>query len=430
MGGSQSSSRNKSPYEDTHEDRSSKQDSNMKGNNNEAPPVDSHEDCSNTQNRRTTKSSSNETLSENLYKDRSIEQETSIKSSGNETPLEHSCEEKRFLCESTEEKRLEESDFISVSKMDDDMKEYLKSVCEIEFETNERQATGFLAKFLCNNTFIYGLFTNNHVIDKPRLNDPNNCIYLKFECRKKRLKLCWNNTFRFTCPVLDVTFIHLENLYTKIEDEFDCKFLSYHLNWMGKEGNQLQILQYPTGFSDLQSASGTVYKMHGFDILHKVSTDYCSSGSPVVCDGKVIGIHKSRAADPIDQYNHAVSAEAILDALYQFKPFSRKLIVNPQKLDENYEEQLLQQNVTKEDNSWKHGCIYSHDTTSSKIPSIWFVPTSHGWYWTSTSPYNDKIDLYWMSVEDSKILEDNSELNGKNIEIFNWLCENKIPMQE
>ena len=35
---------------------------------------------------------------------------------------------------------------------------------------------------------------------------------------EKKLWLCWNSTFQFTCTVLDVTFIHLKNLDTQLHE--------------------------------------------------------------------------------------------------------------------------------------------------------------------------------------------------------------------
>ena len=59
-------------------------------------------------------------------------------------------------------------------------------------------------------------------------------------------------------------------------------------------------------------------------------------------DGKVIGIHKSRAAKDSDQYNVAVSTKVVLAAIFHFKTLPRKLISNPKSLDKEYEDQILQ----------------------------------------------------------------------------------------
>ena len=55
-----------------------------------------------------------------------------------------------------------------------------------------------------------------------------------------------------------------------------CEFLTAHFNWTGKEGDHL-IIQ-----AAVQVTSGIFYRMHGFDILHKISTDYGLSGHTIM----------------------------------------------------------------------------------------------------------------------------------------------------
>ena len=413
MGGLLSASSNESPSKDFREDRSNTQDKPMSSSN-ETPHVDLRReaDCSNTQDK-TIKGNSNETPSEDpRSKDCSNKQEKTIQR------------------ENPEEKVITQggSDFIPVGVT----KKVSMSVCRLEFEdSDDGHATGFLGKFSCDNKLVYGLFTNNHVIAEELLADCDKFVYLKFEFREKRIKLHWKDTFRFTCPLLDVTFIHLEDMATKLKDEFKCEFLSCCLNWMGEEKEQLLVMQNPETSPDLQIASGMFYKMHGFDIFHKASTERGSSGSPLMMrDGTVIGIHKSRAAKDSDQYNVAVSTEAVLAAIFNFKTLPRILISNPKSLDTDYEDQILQKSIKKETKSYKRGVLYSHDTHSSEIPPIWFVPTSHGWYWTPTNPLKREVDVNWMSVQVSKVIGDNSKPADKNIKIINWLCKNNIVMQQ
>lgn len=336
-------------------------------------------------------------------------------------------QEKTFVSD-TEEKPIAQggSHFISVEVIT----KVSASVCKVN-----GNGTGFLGKFLCNNAICHGLFTNNHVLTEEMLADSDEHVNLYFESgKKKNVRLSLKDTFRFTCPLLDVTFIHFDENVVKTVHELKCKFLTVHFNWTGKKGDQLVIVQNPGSCSGLQVASGAFYRMHGFDILHKASTDYGSSGSPLfTCDGKVIGIHKRRAAKETDHYNIAVSAKAVLGAIYNFKTLPKKLISNPRALNKQYEDLIFQQKLIRATSTEpsQYGIMYVSPATRviiTLITPIWFIPTSHGWYWTPTDPFS-KEDVNWMSVHNLKVIGGvwhNIEPADKNIVIIKWLCRNNM----
>ena len=341
-------------------------------------------------------------------------------------------QEKTIMGEIAEEKLIAQggSHFISVEVI----KKVSASVCKVK-NSDGTYGTGFLGKFVCNNAMAHGLFTNNHVLTEETLADCDKPVNLDFGDIGKEFKLCLKDTFRFTCPLLDVTFIHInENTVTKLHDLM-CEFLSVYFNWEGKEGDQLLVMQNPRYCCGVQVASGPFYRMHGFDILHKTSTDRGSSGSPLMTnDGKVIGVHKCRAKKESDQYNIGVSAKAVLAAIYNFKTLPKKLISNPRNLDMQYEDQIFQQNLIRATTTGpcKYGIIYISPATKvpilgTLITPIWFVPTSHGWYWTPTDPFNKEFDVNWMSVHNLKVVGGkwhDIEPANKNIVIINWLRRN------
>ena len=414
-------SNNETPSKDSHEDCSNRQENVIKGD--ETPSEYSLEDCCNTRKQATIKSDSDESPSKDSHKDCSEKREKTINIETTEEKMitQGGSKDKTMNSETTEEKMITQggSNLIPVPVI----KRVSASVCQLELP--DGNATGFLGKFLCNNTLIYGLFTNNHVLNEKMLADCDKYVYLKFDFRKKKLRLRWKSTFRFTCPVLDVTFIHLEDTATQLHETFECKFLACDFNWMGKEEEQLLVVQNPQGCRDLQVASGSFYKKHGFDIFHKASTDYGSSGSPLVTlNGIVIGIHKKRAAENSDQYNVAVSTKAVLAAICHFKSLPRKLVSNPKSLDSKYEDQILEQNLRQVKENCKYGIIYQGSETHGS--KIWFVPTSHGWYWTPTDPLKEKLDVNWMSVQSLKVTGDNYKPTEENIKIIKWLRKNNI----
>ena len=262
------------------------------------------------------------------------------------------------------------------------IKEVSQSVCQVNLRNNEK-ASGFLGKFSCNNAFVHGFFTNNHVINEEMLADCDQYVDLYFESAKKLIGFRWQNRFRFTCPVLDVTFILIDDLVTDFCSEFQCSFLNVCTSLVEKE-DQFLVMQNPGGFSGTQVTSGTFYKMHSFDIFHKASTHHGSSGSPVMrYNGEVVGVHKRMAAQDADEYNIAVSANAVLAAICKFKTLPQKLISNPRNLDTHYENQIFQLGLTRRKVYRNYGVIYVSLATLNSVsgkrnPPIWFVPTIHG----------------------------------------------------
>ena len=123
-------------------------------------------------------------------------------------------------------------------------------------------------------------------------------------------------------------------------------------------------------------------------------------------------------------YNIAVSANIVLTAIYTFKSLPPTIKSN---LSEEYENEVSQLNLTGDQVKLeKDGAVYK-SVASGKLArlksSIWFVPTSHGWYWTPTDPHSDK-EINWMSVLNSKVISGNFKLKEAHISIINWFREN------
>ena len=140
----------------------------------------------------------------------------------------------------TEEKDLDDSPFVSIALVNT----VSPSVCKIP-----QMGTAFLGKFLYHNKFVYGLFTNNHVLNEEKLDDKEEYVILEFESPqfgKQEKKLSLKNTFRFTCPVLDVTFIQIDE---EKQREFK-NFLELRFEWMGKKGDKILVMQNPQSLSD------------------------------------------------------------------------------------------------------------------------------------------------------------------------------------
>ena len=84
--------------------------------------------------------------------------------------------------------------------------------------------------------------------------------------KSKTVKIDVGPLFRFTCPVLDVSFIELSNELVDSLQSMKCNFLLVSTRWSGTNGEKLIMLQYPGG-SNIHFAQGSFKRLHGLDIF-------------------------------------------------------------------------------------------------------------------------------------------------------------------
>ena len=320
-----------------------------------------------------------------------------------------------------------------------------KAVCKVE--VGGERATGFLAKFPApNGSLIYGIITNNHVLSKEYLAD-GKLFTIQFDAVLEAdlfpltLLVSTTGMFRFTCPVLDATFVRFEGQLVQDLLFCGCQFLEATSEWDGSKVEPVFIFQYPGG-AEISIAQGHFLQYYGIDVFHSVSTDFGSSGSPVaLSSGVVIGVHKSRAAQNCSNYNVAVGMKAVIKAILPFfcRPFIPQLICNPIVLDKAYAAKLLKiglQRCFLRPGAKFQGLMYiSHATTGGRevVTLIWFVPTSHGWYWTPSDPSDRENETNWMPVSQLEVV--GGYRHGqipplKIIKIINWLYQHNIVCNE
>ena len=169
-----------------------------------------------------------------------------------------------------------------------------KSVCKISYNYNNKPnfGTGFFMKF---SNSLKLLITNYHVIF-PELMNINN-IQIKIWNNRKMILNLQQRYIKFLKIPKDITAIEIKDT-----DEIfpDIQFLSYDLNYK-RDGYSKYIdsfvfsIEYPLG-EEASSASGKITNIYGFEFEHTVSTNYGSSGSPIILLNsmmRVIGIHKN-----------------------------------------------------------------------------------------------------------------------------------------
>ena len=176
------------------------------------------------------------------------------------------------------------------------MKRYLKkedAVCKLITGSG----TGFFCKFTVNGRTMKGLFTNNHILKEDLIKE-NSIIQIKHNDEIKEIKIT-SNRFKCTNVKLDYTCIQIldnekYNDFFEIDDNINCQ------NPNVQYGNELGvILQFPKE-KDLSCGEGLIEgikNVHDTNIIiHKITTDFGSSGSPIFLSDnlKVIGIHSRR----------------------------------------------------------------------------------------------------------------------------------------
>ena len=178
------------------------------------------------------------------------------------------------------------------------------SMCKIYVEKLKEtigQGSGFFCE-IENFPIKYALFTNNHVLDEKNIETGKT---IHFECVefdksllsyshkiiKKTIKITDERKV-FTNKELDYTCIQLfesDNVlnYFKINP----KFLECDKNNL--KDNDIFILQFPKG-NDLSFSYGKISSIKDNKIEYNASTDYGSSGSPIIkrsLENNIIGLH-------------------------------------------------------------------------------------------------------------------------------------------
>ena len=274
----------------------------------------------------------------------------------------------------------------------EEMQRWAKASCKIILGSC-LWGSGFFVVFrIHENQVLHGLMTNNHVLDESRLEDEQN------------VQLCLHNdetitvqlrgvVIRFTCPLLDFTFIELKEADVQTMVHHDVKFLKVCSSYQcTRPGTAIAVMQYPQNHSVLAFAQGNVYSLWGTCILHDVSTHYGSSGSGIVSmrSGEVVAIHCARRPDM--KVNVGVRAPVAIHAID--KVSNVNIAHHKPAKDLNHRE--LQELKMLGLHPTKNKFLFISPSSLFVTP-LWFYRTNHAWYWTPTRPDSyDEIELVRM----------------------------------
>ena len=169
-----------------------------------------------------------------------------------------------------------------------------KRMCKIIIYEKEKKifGSGFFCKFNIKEFSSIQkpfLVTCNHVIDKNYL-DSKDIIILEINKKEKILDL--KDRIKFTDPKNDFTIIeikHYDKIYYFFEVSTEIMEDNFKTDIIRKD---IILPQFPEG-KELSLGLGSILKIDEINITHSVSTEYGSSGSPIISanDWKIIGIH-------------------------------------------------------------------------------------------------------------------------------------------
>ena len=186
------------------------------------------------------------------------------------------------------------------------------AICKI-LTGNENGGSGFFCKLNLKNETIIGLLTNNHVLNEDKIklgskieieqNNENKVI----EITKNRF-ICTNAKYDYTC--IEIFENDNFNNYFEIDDNID----SDNPNEQYKD-KEILMVQFPN--LEASFANGKVNSIkNNYQILHSISTEGGSSGSPIILISdnlKIIGIHCGKS----ETLNRGTYMKVILEDIQQ-----------------------------------------------------------------------------------------------------------------
>ena len=252
------------------------------------------------------------------------------------------------------------------------------TICLIEIDEPLGTGTFIKLPIPSKEKPMYGLMTNNHVLETKHIK-PGNSFIVNINGNKTKVNLN-EHDFIFTSEFIDVTFIQLNN-----KSIGDIKSICPSLKFIEPSNNgcseneRVYVFQYPEGV--LSYANGRIQSISGFNYYHIASTKGGSSGSPLLNkDMDVIGIHK--AGIESEKQNVATNINIIIYAIRTL--YEKRYIYRISKAREST------RNLSEDEKNE----LKDHLLKETKIPNLYMCPcghsslvvlfyrTNHAWYYT------------------------------------------------
>ena len=259
--------------------------------------------------------------------------------------------------------------------------------------------SGFFVVFrIHENQVLYGVMTNNHILDENRLEVEQNVQLLLHNNQTITVQFTGVG-IRFTCPLLDFTFIELKEADVLTMDHHGVRFLNVSgSSQCTRPGAEIAIMQYPQSHPKLAFAQGNVHSLWGTCILHDVSTHFGSSGSGIVSmrSGEVVAVHCARRPDR--KVNVGVRASVAIKAIEKVINVDIAHHKPAKTLNHRELQELKMLGLHPTENRFLF-----LSPSSLFVTPLWFYRTNHAWYWTPTRPdsYNEIEQLRkcnWLEI--------------------------------
>ena len=187
---------------------------------------------------------------------------------------------------------------ISVSMLFSLCEKSKSSLCKIIL-SNGVGSGFFFQQNISNMQFYkkYFLMTNNHVLDEKFFKNSFQ-ILIEFKNEERHIRL--NNRIKYTNENLDFTIVEILPTDSIFNDITFLKIDDYIMDNDAEDKyieEDICIFQFPGG-GELSFDKGKIKSIDGFQIEHMVSTEFGSSGSPILLlkNFKIIGLHNARYA--------------------------------------------------------------------------------------------------------------------------------------
>ena len=303
-----------------------------------------------------------------------------------------------------------------------------RSICQLYDASNQLLASGTVVWFLTSgsdNSPIYGIVS--HYVDAP----------LKYITVGEGISVVISEAVTFACPIMEVTFIQLEQEAVNSLKQHNCYFFDLKQPVQAMEAKEAIFVVGNPASSDtssLHGCSGDFIEYYGLEIRYSMEDcSSLSSGLPLVSEtGQLIGIYKGETNKPKEHLGLSITTIAnSLNQLYVSNRLQTSVLSNPIDLstyETNLKEIGLEMMSDRSNCSRYKSCNLYVSPPEKYITPIWFAPTCIGWYWTPTDPDGEER-TNWMSVD--KLAVTGGQWNGeiaapKNTKIIRWLNKNNI----
>ena len=211
-----------------------------------------------------------------------------------------------------------------IKKIDDCLYIVCKSICKIKAANSI--GSGFLIKLYKENSPLYCLMTNEHVITK-EMTENKKVIEIFYDNQNLRLEIKLDKEKRF---IKDYLYLGIDAIIIEIIKEDNIKdnyFLSPNMEYINGykefENKEIYIPQYPGG-EELSHSEGKIKSINNYEFSHLASTQKGSSGSPIFIKGSttVIGIHNKSKRNKRENYGNFIGP--IIESLKKNLEYDKK----------------------------------------------------------------------------------------------------------